>query len=146
MTTIAVNRRGMASDSQMSEGSIKTSVVKMWRIRGWLLAGTGNAAEVAKLIREIKEQREYSPREIFDKVDMGKIEECDIVLLSPSGKLYASENGTECIELSDPFYALGTGAQAALAVMHMGQDPRAAVRIAAKIDSNTGGKVVWKTI
>jgi 20S proteasome alpha/beta subunit len=43
--------------------------------------------------------------------------------------------------ISDKFCAIGSGAQAALAVMHMGYTTREAVKVAAKIDPYTGGRV-----
>ena len=146
MTTIIASKAGMASDSQMTDDNIKSNVQKIWRIRGWLVAGGGNYAEVIRTIRCIKEHKEYTPAAVLDNIDMGKVQECVMMLLSPTGKIYTNENGSDCMVVSDPFYALGTGAQAALAVMYMGGTPREAVRIAAKIDPNTGGRAVWKPI
>jgi ATP-dependent protease HslVU (ClpYQ) peptidase subunit len=146
MTTIIANKEGMASDSQMTDGNIKSSVPKIWRIRGWLVAGGGSYHEIVKLINTIKEQKEFSPIKVMAEVELEKTEDCDLLFLSPAGKLFVTENGSEAMTVSDPFYAIGTGAQAALAAMHMGATPREAVRIAAKIDANTGGRIVWKTI
>ncbi len=146
MTTIIASKYGMASDSQMTDDNIKSSVQKIWRIRGWLIAGGGNYAEVIRTIRGIKEHKELTPAGVLDDIEMGKVQECVMVLLSPTGRIYTNENGSDCMVVTDPFYALGTGAQAALAAMHMGATPPEAVRIAAKIDPNTGGRIVWKKI
>ena len=146
MTTIIVSKEGMASDSQMTDDNIKSSVQKVWRIRGWLVAGGGNYAEVIRAIRTLKEHKELTPAQVLDDIEMGKVQDCEMVLLSPTGRIYTNENGSECMVITDRFYALGTGSQAALAAMHMGATPREAVRIAAKIDPNTGGRVVWKKL
>jgi hypothetical protein len=45
--------------------------------------------------------------------------------------------------LNDPFAAIGSGAMAALAAMHLGSNPRQAVKVAAKVDPSTGGSVHW---
>jgi len=146
MTTVIVSKAGMASDSQLTDENIKSSVQKIWRIRGWLVAGGGSYPEIVRTIRGIQENKELSPARVLDDIEMGKMMDCVMVLLSPTGRIYTNENGSECMGITDPFYALGTGAQAALAAMHMGATPREAVRIAAKIDPNTGGRVVWKKI
>jgi len=51
-------------------------------------------------------------------------------------------DGTEHpYEIADPFAACGSGAMAALAVLHCGGTTKDAVRIAAKIDPHTSGKI-----
>ena len=49
-------------------------------------------------------------------------------------------------QLDEDFWAAGSGRQAALAAMHCGKSAVEAVRIAARIDSFTGGRVVHMSL
>lgn len=49
-------------------------------------------------------------------------------------------------EVLDPFYAIGSGAKAALAAMACGKSAIEAVRIAARYDPYTGGRIVHETL
>lgn len=40
-----------------------------------------------------------------------------------------------------PFMAIGSGAQGAMVALHLGLSPREAVRIASRVDPNSGGRV-----
>lgn len=63
------------------------------------------------------------------------------LVLSKAG-LYEYDKWCRGEKVYDRFYAAGSGAPAALGAMHMGANARAAVRIACKVDPNSGGKIV----
>lgn len=67
------------------------------------------------------------------------------LVLTPSGLFeYDVYCRGELIE--EDFYAVGSGAQAALAAMHCGKSAIEAVRVAARIDSYTGGRIVHESL
>ena len=146
MTTIVADRCGMASDSLMSDDKAATSasVPKFWRIKGWLIGGAGSFADVIKVIDELKGQK-TDPAITLREVDV-KIKDVDLLLLSPSGKLYMSEDGSSPLPISDGFAAIGSGAQGALVAMHLGTTPAEAVRAVKKVDPSTGGRIITRKL
>ena len=135
----------MASDSQLTDAATKASVPKFWRIRGWLVGAAGSYSEIVTLLAEMKRHKDLSPAGVLAEVDI-KVKDVDALLLSPSGKLYISENGQDAMPITDGFAAIGTGAQGALVAMHMGATPANAVRAVKKVDPSTGGRVIKRTL
>lgn len=67
------------------------------------------------------------------------------LVLTPSGLFeYDVYCRGELIE--EEFYAVGSGSMAALAAMHCGKSAIDAVRVAARIDSFTGGRIVHESL
>jgi len=67
------------------------------------------------------------------------------LVLSPQG-LFEYDIYCRGEEILDDFYAIGSGAKAALAAMHCGKSALESVRIAARIDPYTGGRFVTETL
>jgi hypothetical protein len=63
------------------------------------------------------------------------------LILTPTG-LFEADAYCRPDPVLDQFYAVGSGSKAALAAMHCGKSAVDAVRIAARIDPYTGGRVV----
>lgn len=63
-----------------------------------------------------------------------------ILILKPKG-MYVADAYCREVPVLDKFFAIGSGRQAALAAMHCGKSAREAVRIAARIDPYTGGRI-----
>lgn len=63
------------------------------------------------------------------------------VILADNGRLYEANRFFRLEKIREPFYAIGSGAEAALAAMHMGADAKQAVKVACKVNLGTGGKV-----
>jgi hypothetical protein len=146
MTTIAANRAGMASDSLMSDDKAATSssVPKFWRIRGWLIGGAGTYSAIIQVIDELKSSK-TDPATTLKEVEI-KAKDVDLLMLSPTGKLYMSEEASNPMPISDGFAAIGSGAQGALVAMHMGATPADAVRAVKKVDPSTGGRIVTRKL
>lgn len=145
MTTVVADREGMAADSQMTDIAVKTSVKKFWRIRGWLIGGAGTYPEILAIISEIKDLHQESPKKILEEHDI-KVRDVDLLLLSPDGKLYLSENGSHPMHVQEGFAAIGTGSQGAMVAMYLGATPAEAVRVVKKVDPSTGGRVVVRKL
>lgn len=63
------------------------------------------------------------------------------ILILDRGRIYVADRHCQPVQILEPFYAIGSGAKAALAAMHCGKSAREAVKIAARIDPYTGGRV-----
>jgi len=146
MTTIVANHHGMASDSRATGGATMISVAKFWRVRGWLIGGAGTADEVLDMLAEITHHTDLTPAEVLAKVDFKKAKDADLLLLSPAGRLYLSEGGGTPMHITDPFSAIGSGAQGAMVALHMGATLQEAVRIVKKVDPFTGGRVITRNL
>ncbi len=149
MTTIVANREGMASDSMMSDdkAAVSASVPKFWRIKGWLIGGAGDYAGIIEIIGELKSNK-LTPDATLRDIDIkiGKDVSVDLLLLSPQGKLFLSENGSSPLPISDGFAAIGSGAQGALVAMRLGTSPADAVRAVKKVDPATGGRILTRKL
>lgn len=145
MTTIVANKEMMASDSQATASSTKTSVQKFWRIRGWLIGAAGTYSDIVDVIDELKQQRTKSPLEVFKTTKFGKVD-CAFVLLSPSGHLYECEDAGTPWKVTEGFCAIGSGSQGAMVAMYLGCTPTEAVRAVRKVDPATGGRVITRKL
>lgn len=145
MTTVTADKMSMASDSQAATADVKTSVQKIWRIRGWLIGVAGSYSEAMDVIRQLKGTPGESPLEYLTTTDV-KAKDTNFLLLSPSGKLYESEGGGTPCPLSEGFGAIGTGSQGAMVALHMGCTAAEAVRAVKKVDPNTGGRIITRKL
>ena len=120
----------MASDSQWIAGDVIGSVRKVWRVRGDLVGFAGDIEAIGATL------------EWFRRGFVGDAprDECVALILRRTGIFTWSPTDGEVRE-DAPFFAIGTGGQAARAAMHAGADCRKAVRIASTIDAGTGGRV-----
>lgn len=135
MTTIAYRGGIVASDSRASSGSniMSDFFRKIGRFPDHgIYAQTGDVAKTQKYIASV----------MAGKPDTRVLGFGDAVLVVDKyGSVsQACESGITELDPTQ-FYAWGSGAQAALAAMHMGADAKTAVKIAAKIDMYTGGKI-----
>lgn len=145
MTTIAADKTGMAADSQAQTSDVKTSVQKIWRIRGWLIGVAGSYNEALEVVEQLKRNTDLNPLEYLGE-HVTKAKETDFLIVSPSSKVYCSDGGGHPTPLMEGFGAIGTGAQGAMVALHLGLSPADAVRAVKKVDPSTGGRVVMRKI
>lgn len=144
MTTIAANRVMMAADSLVTAAT-KTSARKIWLIRGWIVGGAGGYSDILDIISEMRLNKDLTPKQLLENVKLNA-EDAELLLLSPSGKIYHSEGAATPIEILEPYAAVGAGAQGAVVAMRLGLSPIEAVREMRHVDPNTGGRVRHYTI
>ena len=134
MTTIAANKRSMAADQKVTDGDRNFRNHKLRRIGEAIVGCGGDGPSIAKFFRWVEQGKQDDPPKL------GKDDELEALVLTASGLFVY---GRDCVpeEILDEFYAIGTGAMAALSAMHMGATPRRAVEIACLVDNNTGGPV-----
>lgn len=132
MTTIIADARAglMASDSQWTDGDVIGSVRKVFRVRGDLVGFAGTAEHIMATLAWFRAGFVGQPPR----------DECTALILRRGGIFTWSPVDGEMRE-DAPFFAIGTGGQAARAAMLAGADCRKAIRIASTIDAGTGGRV-----
>ncbi len=134
MTTIAANRSEMAGDSKVTDDDTSFRGRKVHRVGEAVVGAAGTGPAISKFIKWLR-AGDLDARPKFDKDD-----ELAALVLTPAG-LFAYGTELEPEEIDDPFYAVGTGKQAALAAMRLGCTPGRAVEVACEIDNHTGGPV-----
>ena len=80
------------------------------------------------------------------KGEAPKMKNVSALLLSKEGLIFSFDGSCNSYRITDPFMAIGSGAHAAMGAMHMGATPALAVKVASKVDSNTGGKITTRTL
>jgi len=119
----------MAADSLVVDQGMRVKGDKIIKINGDICGVAGNLADLSKFHKWYLDQS--------DDLDT---DDSTILVLTSKGELFTYESGVK-MDVKEPFYAIGSGAQAAMAAMYAGKTPKEAVEIAKKIDVNTGGKV-----
>ena len=132
MTTIAANHQMMACDSKVVDGGIVTSVkTKIYKINGDIIGFAGSLSEGMAFVAWYKDQEKDKP----------PIDDTSILLLRSDGLYTMESNFTLLPETTYGFYAIGSGSHIAMGAMMAGADPYEAVKIAAKLDNDSGGRV-----
>lgn len=143
MTTIAFRSGTMAGDSRGGDGNIGiTHIPKVFRkkIKGKeYLFGVAGYWEASLMFIEWFRTREAALHERLMKLHGDS--EFD-VLIWDGKKLMCADQFMYPVEVTEEYYALGSGSAHAITAMDCGKSARQAVQMAMKRDSNTGGRVV----
>jgi len=140
MTTVAWDGKTLAADSQGTIGGIRCKVAKILRSRnGFLAAAAGPADAILPWLRWVAAglKPDEQPEQLSDK---GMV-----MIVDPKGRVYTFEGSPVRMPLLDKFWAFGSGGELAMGAMAMGADARTAVKVAAKFDVYTGGRIVVLT-
>ena len=134
MTTVACDRdlEEMAADSRLTDGDTNANARKLWKVNGHLIGVAGDYPAAVAFVNWYKSKT---------KPNVPDMKNLNVMVLTPTGKILHYDHSLHPYEVTDNFSAIGSGAQAALGAMHAGARPRDAVRIASKIDRNTGGRI-----
>jgi ATP-dependent protease HslVU (ClpYQ) peptidase subunit len=129
VTVIAANLREMAGDSRVTAGSLFFTADKIFKIGTSLVGMAGDAGLTNKWLAWFRKE---CPS---DEVAMTLDEEHTFIglVLTTDGLLVY----TDCSEpdkLKDKFFAIGTGADIAMAAMALGKSPTEAVKLACALD------------
>jgi hypothetical protein len=133
--TIVVWRNGlMAADGLINADgdmfSDKTTKIAK-NASGWVGGAAGDWSAVLRYLEWIKKDCRGKPK--FGEDFAG-------LLVSPRGKLFYLDSETR-VELSEEFFAIGSGSRHAIGALEMGADARRAVEVACKYVTSCGGTV-----
>ena len=154
MTTIAYRDGVIAADSRVtvdSEGGgsrvfhCEKLFSKFIKFQGKkqnvVLAGAGEAFAAELFIQNYTGgEVEQSIKENFLVGDA----DFTVLLMDSAGSLYEMDRWCHFTKIKDTFYAVGSGAKAALGAMHMGADAYRAVQVACEIDPYTAPPVIYR--
>ena len=140
MTVIAWSKtKGLAVDSQGSQGDVCRDVVKYAILPDGVLAGTGKLHEIQQIFHQVE-----------NKLPISEFPHTTVVFMEadPKGKasrFFVLTKGTwdDCIQLQDgEWRALGSGMPYAHVALGMGKSPKEAVELACRLDTTCGGDIV----
>lgn len=131
MTTIVCDRFQISSDSFLTDDCTTTQVRKLFKFKEGVVGVAGGYEECHNFIKWMKNGRKDIPP---------KMKNVTAIALTKSGIL-VFDSSIKPYRVDDKFYAIGSGAQAALAIMHYGGSTKDAVRMASKVDPHSGGRI-----
>lgn len=140
MTVIAWSKsKGLAIDSQGSQGDVCRDVVKYLVMPHGVFAGCGKLHEIQQVFRELENNQPVTEFQhttvVYMKAD-------------PKGKDSAFHLLTKgpfpaCLQIQDSEWrAVGSGMPYAHVALGMGKTPKEAVELACQLDTSCGGTVV----
>lgn len=140
MTVIAWDGKTLAADKRMTSYDCPTTVTKIARaVTGELLAVSGSAAVGLALINWYEQGR---IRESYPSNSDGSGDSfANMLVIYPGGTVMRYESTAFPIQITEPFCAMGSGRDYALAAMHLGHDSRKAVEVACVFDVGCGNGV-----
>lgn len=142
MTTIAVRAGVMASDSRATYESATGGhrvgpCTKLYRKCGDILGTAGEVPPALVFLDWYGKPASKAPEELR----LGKAE-CTVLVLRKDGVVLLYEGSCYAEPFPGEFWAIGSGAKAALGALHMGATAEQAVRVAALIDPYTDDRIV----
>jgi ATP-dependent protease HslVU (ClpYQ) peptidase subunit len=139
MTTVAWDGKTLAADSQTTTGSIRGTAAKIAKSRdGFLVAGSGDWCVIKTWINWVLDGMPSDKQPDHCK-------ESNIIVIDPRGHATVFEDVAVALPVPRKQWAIGSGSDLALGAMAMGADARTAVKVAAKFDVYTGGRIVVLT-
>lgn len=130
MTTIAWDGKVLAGDRQRTFGGTPIPVTKVFRQDRYVFGCSGNSDECVLLATWLAHGMPVN--------DKPKCDDVGALLVRDSKLYYITSPHLLLLEIDAPFFAIGSGADYALGAMAMGADAATAVKVAAKLDVNTG--------
>jgi ATP-dependent protease HslVU (ClpYQ) peptidase subunit len=139
MTTIALNKKQIAGDLQMthsngitfkSSSKLYTFENKLIYPKPFVVGFCGDVDTAIHIMDFFVDPANYKAPK--------KMRDCEFVALTADHKMYTFSNPQKWIPLAGKFYALGSGSHFAMGAMVAGCTPEEAVRAAIKLDKSSG--------
>lgn len=145
MTTVVYDGRDpkhrvVAADSQVS-GGVPQTTQKLVRVKGAIIGVAGDLEEATRFVNWYKDRRKAIPQFSREEDD-----DWEAIVVTKSKVEWWGPGGVP-IPITEPYYAIGTGAEYAIGVLDMGHTIDDAMRVALHRDkSNSGPPIVKMTL
>lgn len=140
VTVIAANLETMAGDTRIVHDQIVVSPHRKIHVVRNMLVGYAGCVDSGILFLE------WCKRGMGSRGKPGDLREQFTGLVLDESGLYEYKWYLVPIKIEGEFWAVGSGAPAALGAMRMGATPEEAAKIACEIDPDSGGRVVTETL
>ena len=141
MTTVAYRDGVMAADSQADSGGLLRIRQKLHRVGEEIIGSSGNSMDIMAFVKWWRSGNDLMALPEFRSYGRDSDPPDFVALVLSAAGLELWNEYFEPLPILDEFFAIGSGAAAAIAAMHMGADAPKAVEIAALVDVATGGEV-----
>jgi hypothetical protein len=130
----------MAADTRMAIDGRMNRCEKLFRRAGALIGLAGDDAPALIFLDWYGTGRARPELLVTGEADFHAL------VLDDKRRIWLYDKWCRGERISEPFYAIGTGADAALGAMHMGASAVRAVKVACKIDINSGLPAVYMKV
>lgn len=146
MTVIAWDGKTLAADQETGTQYIKcTRTTKIQRLAdGRLMGLAGDAALARELGEWVKAGAD--PATFPAECRPGQTNAARALVITPAGEVMVFESGPYAIDFGRRKHAIGSGTDAAFAVMALDHDAETAVRIAIEVCNGCGGGIDTLTL
>lgn len=141
MTVIAWDGKTLAADKRSVNNGRPTTVTKIQRHEDWLLAVSGDFTRGLEMVNWFKAGRDPAKLPEFQKT----VDYVPILAINKEG-LWMFEIGPVPFHVEEPFYAMGSGRDSALACLHLGLDARRAVEVTNTLFTSCGNGIDTLTL
>lgn len=128
MTVVVATRELMVADTLCCHGNVRSTSHKIHRISHNEIVGV--AGDFSSGLKFVEWYRTKEPADFSDL-------SFDALVLNESG-LFHYDNNLIPMPIMEPFYAIGSGADFAIAALDLGKSPVDAVKLACKWDISCG--------
>jgi hypothetical protein len=135
MTVIAYDGRTLAADKMGDAGGLRRTPTKIRRFDGGLFGSSGSASRGAEMFEWIVAGADPSTVPAYQlSHDNYEV----VMIVRNDGTAWQYACSPHPIRIEDPFHAIGSGRDFAIAAMYLGHDARTAVAVASQFDSGCG--------
>lgn len=134
MTTIAYKDGILAGDRQSNYGSLPAATTKIHRHGKWVAGACGNTAQIAQVHKWVADGMDPSQYPAFQNDPQDAV----TMLLASAEGLFVLDCTPVPYKIEQPFFAIGSGRDFAIAAMDLGLNAVEAVHLASKFDTTTG--------
>ena len=121
----------MSADSQATSGASASSTTKIFKGKDYIVGYAGTESAGRKFVSWLKDR----------ETDKPSLSDFEALVLHFDGRMEYWDDNMFPIEIKDPYYAIGSGADFASASMFHGHSTEEALKAARHHDVYTGGKV-----
>ena len=135
MTIIAWDGKTLAADKASTDVGYLRTVTKIFRVPGGVVAFAGSAANALALLEWFRAGRDVAK---WPKTQEDGDQAASALFADENNFLWRYSTTPYPERSEDPFDAIGSGRDYALAAMHLGHSARVAVEVACALDNSCG--------
>lgn len=137
MTVIAWDGKTLAADKLGDAGGLKRTTTKIFRFDGGLFGSAGSASRGAEMFAWIKSGADPERVPSYQLTDDYQV----VMVVDNERKVWLYGRSAYPFIMEDPFHAIGSGRDFALAAMDLGCDAERAVEVACRFETGCGNGV-----
>jgi ATP-dependent protease HslVU (ClpYQ) peptidase subunit len=137
MTVIAWDGKTLAADKLGDAGGLRRTITKIHRFENGLFGSSGLGSHAAHMFDWIKSGAHPEDVPAFQLTD----EYQSVMVVRNDGTVWLYGQSAYPFRIEDPFHAIGSGRDFAIAAMYLGFGAQHAVHVASQFDTGCGGGI-----